>query len=175
MPSGIPRRDTSNQPMHAPRSHQQFRLFLLTVIVAFGSDVAGETPHPIEGVYHLHNGYQSETLELRDGHFRYWFWTDYGAQSGDLPLEGTYSVAGSTLTLHRDDIHLGNQRIFHPIKGVDALWQPQALELWLTSGRINAYGVIARVPHPPDNLSNRCLPIPAEVCAALQEDRKRSQ
>jgi hypothetical protein len=67
--------------MRAPRLSHLLWLFLLTVTVAFGGGVAGETPQPIEGVYHLHNGYQSETLELRDGHFRYWFWTDCGAKS----------------------------------------------------------------------------------------------
>ena len=163
------------RPMRAPRLSHLFWLFLLTVTVAFGGGVAGETPHPIDGVYHVHNGYQSETLELRDGHFRYWFWTDCGAKSGDLPLEGRYSVEGSTLTLHRDDILLGNQIIFHPIKDMDALWRPYALERWLSKEEISTYGVIVRMPHPPDNLSNGCLPIPAEVCAALQEARKRPQ
>jgi hypothetical protein len=135
----------------------------------------GETPRSIEGVYHFHNGYQSETLELRGGHFRYWFKTDYGAQSGDLPLEGAYSIEGSTLTLHRDDIHLGNQRIFQSLKGIDILWQPDALKLWRREGKINTYGVLVRLPHPPDNISNLCLPIPEEVCAALRDERRRPQ
>ncbi len=133
-----------------------------------GRNLAGEIPHPIEGVYHLHNGYQSETLELRNGHFRYWFWTDAGARRGHLPLEGTYSVNGSTLILNRDDILLGNHRIFHPLKGMDAFWRPEAFELWLSKGTINTYGVIVRLPHPPDDLSNLCLPMPPEVCDALR-------
>jgi hypothetical protein len=82
---------------------------------------------------------------LRDGHFRYWFRTDAGAKRGDLPLEGAYSVEGDTLTLHRDDILLGNQRIFHPIKGMDALWRPEAFQLWLSKGTINTYGIIVKV------------------------------
>jgi hypothetical protein len=140
------------RPMRALRPRHLSRLLLLTLAVVFRSGVAGETPNPIEGVYHLHNGYQSETLELRNGHFRYWFWTDGGAHSGARPLEGLYSIDGSTLTLRRNDILLGNQRIFHPIKGIDALWRPEAFELWLTKGTINHYGVIVRVPHPPDDL-----------------------
>jgi len=136
--------------------------------MALGSGIADETPHPIEGVYHFHNGYQSETLELRDGHFRYWFWTDCGGKSANLPLEGAYSVEGSTLTLHRDDIRLGNQRICHSLKGIDVLWRPEALKLWRSEGRIDTYGIIVRMPHSPDDLSNQCLPIPAEVCAALK-------
>jgi hypothetical protein len=82
------------------------RLFSLILILTCGRNLAGEIPYPIEGVYHLHNGYQSETLELRDGHFRYWFWTDAGVRRGHLPLEGTYSVNDSTLILNRDDILL---------------------------------------------------------------------
>ncbi len=144
------------------------RLFSLILVLMCGRNLAGEIPHPIEGVYHLHNGYQSETLELRNGHFRYWLWTDAGARRGHLPLEGTYSINGSTLILNRDDILLGNQRIFHPLKGMDALWRPEAFELWLTKGTIDTYGVIVRLPHPPDDLSNLCLPMPPEVCDALR-------
>jgi hypothetical protein len=56
---------------------------------------------------------------------------------------------------------------------VDILWRPDALELWRSEGRINTYGVLVRLPHPPDDLSNGCLPIPADVCAALQDERRR--
>lgn len=154
--------------MRAPRLSPFCGFLLFSVAITFGCAVAADTPALPEGVYAFRNGYQSETLELRDGRFRYWFWTDYGADNGDSPFEGTYSVEGSTLTLHRDDIYLGKQRIIHPIRGMDALWQPYALERWLSKGEINAYGVIARLPQPPDDLSNTCLPIPPEVCAALR-------
>src|SRR5262245_64929390 len=82
------------------------RLLPLIPLLICAGNLTGETPHPIEGVYHLHNGYQSETLELRNGHFRYWFWTDAGVRRGHLPVEGTYSVNESTLFLKRDDILL---------------------------------------------------------------------
>jgi hypothetical protein len=158
--------------MRALRSRHLLPLFLLFLTITFKSGVAGNQPHPLEGVYHFHNGYQSETLELHDGRFRYWFWTDAGRKRGDLPLEGAYSVKGDTLTLHRDDILLGNQRIFQPLKGVDILWRPDALELWRREGRISRFGVLVRLPHPPDDLSNGCLLIPADVCAALQDARR---
>jgi len=122
----------------------------------------------VEGVYHLHNGYQSETLELRDGHFRYWFWSDAGGGSGSRPIEGTYSVDGTIVTLDAN-IRLSNQRVFHIFKGLDALWQPQALEAWLTKHSFSSYGVIVRVPHPPKDLSDSCLPMAEEVCTALRE------
>ena len=154
----------------APRMNQLSLLFSLIVILACGGILADQPPHSVEGVYHFHNGYQSETLELRHGHFRYWFWTDAGAQSRDRPLEGSYSIADTTVTLHRDDILLGNQRIFRAVKGLDALWRPQALELWLTKGKIDRYGLIVRVEHPPPDLSNLCLPLPPEVCAALRNE-----
>ena len=163
-----PCRGLSLSRMPAPRMAYLLRLFSLILVLMCGRNLAGEIPHPIEGVYHLHNGYQSETLELRNGHFRYWFWTDAGVRRGHLPLEGTYSVNDSTLILNRDDILLGNQRIFHPLKGMDALWRPEAFELWLSKGTINTYGVIVRLPHPPDDLSNLCLPMPPEVCDALR-------
>jgi hypothetical protein len=159
--------------MRALRSRHLHLPFLFFVSIAFRSGVADDQSHSLESVYHFHNGYQSETLELRDGHFRYWFWTDAGAKRGDLPLEGEYSIEGDTLTLHSDDILLGNQRIFQPLKGLDILWRPDALKLWRSEGRINTYGVLVRLPHPPDDLSNGCLPIPADVCAALQDARRR--
>src|SRR5882724_10165411 len=131
--------------MPVPRMAYLLRLFSLILVLMCGRNLAGEIPHPIEGVYHLHNGYQSETLELRDGRFRYWFWTDCSPPRGDLPLEGTYSVNGSALTLNRNDILLGNQRIFQPLKGMDALWRPDALERWISKGEISTYGVLVRV------------------------------
>jgi hypothetical protein len=161
--------------MRASRQPNVFQLLLFTLAVAFTSGVASDAPHPLEGVYHFHNGYQSETLELRDGRFRYWFWTDAGAKRRDLPLEGAYSIEGDTLTLHRDDILLGNQGIFQSLKGIDLLWRPDALKLWRGEGKINTYGVLVRLPHPPDNLSNICLPIPEEVCATLRDERRRPQ
>jgi len=130
--------------------------------------VAAEEPVSIEGVYHLHNGYQSETLELRNGHFRYWFWLDVGGGSRGKPIEGTYSVAGTRVTLNAN-IPLGNQRVFHPFKGLNALWQPQSLEAWLGKHSFSSYGVIIRVPHPPKDLSDSCLPMAEEVCTALHE------
>ena len=144
------------------------RLLPLIPLLICAGNLLGEAPRQIEGVYHLHNGYQYETLELRNGHFRYWFWTDVSGRRGHLPLEGTYSVNDSTLILNRDDIVLGNRRIFHSLKGIDALWRPEAFELWLSKGTIKTYGVIVRVSHPPDDLSNLCLPIPLEVRDALR-------
>jgi hypothetical protein len=151
------------------RPRMRLSCLLLLGVVLTCTRVAGdEKPRPIEGVYHLHNGYQSETLELRNGRFRYWFWSDAGGGNGRLPIEGTYSVDGATVTLN-GHILLGNQRVFHTLKGLDALWQPDILEAWLTKGAFSSYGVIVKVRHPPKDLSDSCLPMAEEVCTALRE------
>src|SRR5438093_7967429 len=129
--------------MPVPRMAYLLRLSSLILVLMCGRNLAGEIPRLIEGVYHLHNGYQSETLELRNGRFRYWFWSDAGGGNGRLPIEGTYSVDGTTVTLN-GHILLGNQRVFHTLKGLDALWQPHALEAWLTKRSFSSYGVILR-------------------------------
>jgi len=144
------------------------RFFALSLVLVWGDTLADDKPQHIDGVYHLHNGYQSETLELRNGRFRYWFWSDAGGGNGRLPMEGTYSVDGTTVTLN-GHILLGNQRVFHTLKGLDALWQPHALEAWLTKGSFSSYGIIVKVPHPPKDLSDSCLPMAEEVCTALRE------
>jgi len=71
----------------------------LSVVLTWCNILADEKSVTVEGVYHLHNGYQSETLELRDGHFRYWFWSDIGGGSASRPIEGAYSVDGTIVSL----------------------------------------------------------------------------
>ena len=150
----------------------RYLLLLLSAVVTAicAATVAEGGPRAVDGVYHFHNGYQSETLELRGGRFRYWFSTDYGASSGDRALEGAYSLEGSTLVLHGPELHLGNKRIFHSFRGIDALWRPYALERWLRKKGLNTFGIMFRLPHPPQKLYDGYFPFSAAVEAVLQEE-----
>ncbi len=146
------------------------------VVSLFAAAARAEgAPRGVDGVYHLHNGYQSETLELRGGRFRYWFSTDYGASNGDRPLRGTYALDGSTLTLHGPELHLGNVRMFHSFRGLEALWRPYALKRWLRKEGLNTYGILFRLPHPPKKLSADYFPLPPAVESALQEEFRTSK
>ena len=150
-------------------------LFVAVATTTCAATAAEEVPRAVDGVYHFHNGYQSETLELRGGRFRYWFSTDYGASNGKRALEGTYAIAGATLTLLGPELHLGNKRIFHSFRGIDALWRPYALERWLRKEGLNTYGIMFRLPHPPKKLYDGYFILPATAEAALQEEFRESK
>ena len=119
--------------------------------------VAEEKPS-VEGVYHMTGMYQSETIELRGGRFRYWYSTDTAPLRPDLPLEGTYTINDSKITLNRNDIILGKERIFRSFKGVDALWTSYALSLWYNKDEVNDLGILLRVVAPPDDLAHLLRP-----------------
>jgi hypothetical protein len=55
-----------------------------------------------EGVYSMCDevaGYSGEVVELKDGMFRYWFYSDVNnGQEPEYPLSGNYKVSGDTLT-----------------------------------------------------------------------------
>jgi hypothetical protein len=159
--------------MNPLRSYSCSALLVVVLVCLLKSGFAEETSSRMEGVYHLNTGFQFETLELRGGRFRYWFGTDYGAETGDKPLAGTYSIEGSTLILQGAELHLGNRRILHPLGNLLALWRPFALEEWRSTGEINQYGIIVKLPHPPEKLSDPSLPLPDEVRTALRGNKER--
>jgi hypothetical protein len=74
--------------------------------------------------------YSNETVELKDEKFRYWFISDVKTEPPlAYPLEGKYSISGSTLTLDHPDIGLP-KRTIAKFNGVDVLWRDDGLELW---------------------------------------------
>ena len=59
----------------------------------------GENGAAPEGVYTMCRdvaGFSGETIELKGGKFRYWFYSDAGSPGGPYPLTGTYRIAGNT-------------------------------------------------------------------------------
>jgi hypothetical protein len=102
-----------------------------------------------EGVYQLCSevsGFSGETLELKGGRFRYWFYSDAGG-GGKCPLSGTYSVRGSRLIL--DDPELRNhERTIGILNGVNVLWRKDGLRVWQKEKGIQPYAVLIQNPLP---------------------------
>jgi len=101
----------------------------------------------IDGVYVLCEevkGFSGETLELKNGKFRYWFYTDYivvGDKQPQYPLKGAYSVEGNTLVLNNKEIH-SPQRTLDIINGVRVLWRDDGLKAWKKDRILHPYGVL---------------------------------
>lgn len=101
-----------------------------------------------EGVYSLCSevaGFSGETLELKDGTFRYWFHSDVGVDGEPTyPLTGAYSISSDRLILDHPGIHK-RERTIAVVNGVDVLWREDGLDLWTREKRIHPYAVLIRL------------------------------
>lgn len=103
-------------------------------------------------------GYSSETIELKNGKFRYWFRSDVNAENEpDYPLAGTYRMSGNTLILENDKSH-SPKRTIAVVNGVDVLWRKDGLELWEKDRRVHPYAVLIRAPKETDGSKLDSLP-----------------
>jgi hypothetical protein len=107
-----------------------------------------QKPSPLrEGTYQLCEevtGYSGEKLELKDGRFKYWFYSDVRTgEEPTYPLSGTYTIEGTTLKLNHAKIW-NSERTFDKINGVDVIWREDGLAHWKTSKRIHPYAVLIR-------------------------------
>jgi hypothetical protein len=120
-----------------------YPLLLLAVLLSLQADA--KLP---EGVYSMCQevaGYSGEVLELKDGKFRYWFYSDVGTDKEPAyPLTGTYRISGTTLTLDNDQIY-ERERSIAVVNGVDVLWRADGLQLWTGEKRIHPYAVMIRM------------------------------
>jgi hypothetical protein len=102
--------------------------------------------------------YTNETVELKNGKFRYWFYSDvHTGTSIAYPLSGEYRISGSTLILDHPDIH-DAKRTIAKIKGIDILWRRDGLDLWQKEGKSKPYAVLIRVDGVSDRPSKDQLP-----------------
>lgn len=86
-------------------------------------------------------GFQSETLELKDGRFRYWFSSDVILPNRPkYPIDGRYEFKGDELVLSSGGTyavrHLGEAR---------SLWRPTAVDDWDRHQIIDVYGILLPV------------------------------
>jgi hypothetical protein len=102
----------------------------------------------LEGVYSMcievarHSG---ETIELKSGKFRYWFYSDVRrSNEPEYPLEGNYRIKGSTLILDHERIH-DKKRLIARVNGIPVLWRDDGLEVWVKSGEFHPYAILLYV------------------------------
>jgi len=124
---------------------------------AFGVGVASvlrksQMGSSVDGLYVIPSevrGYQNETLELKHGHFRYWFSSDavvldeHGRAIGsDMPLRGTYRVDGHKVTFSNPEVQ---DRYTDVVNGVPVLWRLESKRIWEQEHKIYDYGVLIGV------------------------------
>ena len=119
-------------------------LLALTLLNGCGEPFAP----PVDGVYSLCeevSGFSGEILELRNGTFRYWFYSDVvTGHEPTYPLTGSYGLSGSTLTLGHSDIY-SNNRTLDVVNGVPVIWRNDGLAAWTKDRKIHAYAVLIKV------------------------------
>ena len=131
------------------KAHLRIVIFATLGLVAsriHGEQVKPEKPGRIEGVYLLCEevaGFSGEALELKDGKFRYWFYSDVGGDTTKYPLIGTYVVKEDKLLLQHPDIN-SKERILSTLNGHSVVWRDDGLKLWLEQKRIHPYAVLIR-------------------------------
>jgi len=86
-------------------------------------------------------GFQWETLELRDGRFRYWSASDVMAEHPPkYPIEGTYLIKDNQLILSNDKTYS-----LCSINGTKMLWKLRAVQYWEQYEIIDASGMLVQV------------------------------
>lgn len=104
---------------NAPSNKIEIKLPPMTVSV-------GE---PRDGVFFGYTGYMTYVIELKQGRFRYWFESDAkSAREPQYPLQGKFTVAGDTVTLHHEQlIPLTSIWKCRSVNGIPTLWRSDAL------------------------------------------------
>jgi hypothetical protein len=101
----------------------------------------------IEGVYCTGSeigGFSGTVLELRDGRFRYWFYSDVvGPNEPHLPVIGDYSMEGEKVVLRDNRV---NPTIWNPdtVNGIRVLWRDDGLKVWRDQRKIYDYSVLIK-------------------------------
>lgn len=138
----------------------------------------GKTAAPPEGVYTMCrdvSGFSGETIELMDGKFRYWFYSDVATEDEpSYPLTGTYGISENTLTLDHPKISNPVRR-FAVVNGVHVLWRKDGLEGWEKDERIHPYAVLIRVQGASGDQDRDHRPLLATIKSAKLLDRDRKE
>lgn len=152
--------------------------FSVVLLLAF---MAGchEEPRPApEGLYLMCRevqGFSGETLELKNGRFRYWFYSDVvTGNEPAYPLTGSYSLSGSTLQLNHPGIS-DPKRTLAVVNGVPVLWRADGLDLWTKEERLHPYGVLLRVEGQTGDPLEAARPSLTSLKSAKLQDRDRSE
>ena len=119
---------------------------------SWADEATNEHLKALDGVYKMPvevSGFSGETIELHDGRFRYWFYTDVGTdQEIQYPLTGIYEVHGDQIKLLHDDIY-SNERTLATVQDQTVLWRDDGLRYWQSERRVAPFAVLVRVSDPP--------------------------
>lgn len=121
--------------------------FWVTLIAIVGAscvtkqDRVAEWPNSQVFMLSQEAGFQLETIELKDGRFRYWFSGDVITENmRRYPIKGTYKTEGGQLKLSS-----GTSYTFRQMGHVSTLWKPRAVQLWSDHQIIDFYGIFVPV------------------------------
>ena len=115
---------------------------------------AAEAPDDrrVDGVYMMPMevaDFSGETLELHDGRFRYWFYTDVGTgQEIKYPLTGAYEVRGDKIKLLHESVY-SPERTLATVQDQTVLWRDDGLRYWQSERRVAPFAVLVRASDPP--------------------------
>ena len=106
-----------------------------------------------EGVYYFNAGLSKLVLELRNGRFRYWFFTDAaGGSNSTYPVTGKYSARGATIQLLCAPGDLEDVWTFRKIDSATTLWRPNAVRCWHEKKGFDCYGVLYATERKPEDI-----------------------
>ena len=127
-------------------------LLVAIVLLSGCASAFGHYCSQIDGLYLIPEevgGYQHERLELRNGHFHYWFSSDvvvfvegHEVSPTKSPIRGTFRVEGHKI-LFSD--HQVDERYIDTVNGHAVLWRSDGNSIWERQHKIYDYGVLIKV------------------------------
>jgi len=101
----------------------------------------------LEGLYTTPDeisGFSGTVLELKGGHFRYWFYSDVSLpDSPKFPLTGKYDQQGDKLILDNAQVNQ-SEWFLETVNGIPVLWRDDGLRHWRDEKKIYDYGVLIK-------------------------------
>ena len=94
--------------------------------------------------------YDWTILELHQGQFRYWFYSDCITPGKKNPVTGTFAKQGDLVVLDHEEFPSGSKRyVAKTIKGVFGLWTEKGLKEWQTGVQVIWPAMLVRVADSP--------------------------
>jgi hypothetical protein len=151
---------------------------LLAAALLLQDKTAQAPPKLADGVYSMCDevsGYSGEIVELKDGKFRYWFYSDVlTGREPEYPLNGDYRISGTTLILDHKQIH-SKERSIAVVNGINVLWREDGLKLWEKEKRIHPYAVLLRMGGATDGSKVDARPSIKSLYTKEMVDREKKE